>query len=60
MSVVSSGLRKTLSIDVIFYFYKLKTLATVKESMKVVKRAVKTNTVKQSLKGNIMKTVMTF
>jgi len=37
-----------------------KTLAAVKESMKVVKKAVKTNTVKQSLKGKIMKTVMTF
>jgi hypothetical protein len=37
-----------------------KTLEAAKTSMKIVKNAIKTKTVKKSLRGNTMKSVMTF
>lgn len=37
-----------------------KTLRMCKESMKIVKMAIKTNSIKTQLQGNIMKPVMTF
>ena len=37
-----------------------KTLKFVDNSMKIVENAIKTNSVKKSIKGNVMKRVMTF